>query len=99
MRITLLTTGSDAPGSQLWSTTSPMPASPCRIVDPGPPFIDRSLAGRFVAAPRVLQYESDALTAHLQAMLRELPAHGFSLTTPGNVTYVFPAELVLYYYR
>jgi hypothetical protein len=85
---------------QVWPMTADMPS--CQIVDKGPPFADAglgSLAFGIDGTPdAAILFTSDALSAHLEAMLRHPGFYGYMLRSNVNTTYT-GFDLRLFYYR
>jgi hypothetical protein len=96
-------------GPTIWSTTSDW--IPCTgPVYPGPPFTDPGdgkLADAVVIAPDRIQFESDRLTAHIEATMRYGGLNGYLFRAPRRMTYWGPSigfgagasQLKVYRYR
>ena len=91
--------GSRAPA--LAPTLADMPF--CDVQNPGPPFADGGMpliiAGVTGTSPPQLHYESDFLTAHVQAAITygESRFPGYLMTSNGSVSYAAPQLMLLYY--
>ena len=98
-RIYTSTSVQNPPNSYIASTQARVTIDPCNFGAVGIPVADQVLSTRRQVGPFLIEYRSDALTAHLAAAHYGFTVSGYYLGSDATVSYGAPPTLTLYFYR